>query len=102
VRLVLSSLTLNPTSVPGGSSSTGTVTLNGPAPAGGAVVALSSNNTNATTVPPSVTVAAGSTTATFTVTTKTVVFSTVVTISGSFNGSNQSANVTVMSGVPGL
>ena len=99
---VLSALALSPTSVTGGSSSTGTVTLNGPAPAGGAVVALSSNNTNATTVPPSVTVAAGSTTATFTVTTKTVVFSTVVTISGSFNGSNQSANLTVMSGVPGL
>src|SRR6267378_902279 len=43
--LSLSSMTLNPTSVTGGAqSSTGTVTLSGPAPAGGAQVTLSSNN----------------------------------------------------------
>src|SRR5437016_1787077 len=40
----LSSIALNPTSVTGGSSSTGTVTLSGPAPSGGAPVLLSSNN----------------------------------------------------------
>jgi len=43
--LSLSSLSLNPTSVTGGNSSTGTVTLSGPAPAGGAQVTLSSSNT---------------------------------------------------------
>src|SRR5213080_4964000 len=37
----LTSLTLSPTSVTGGNSSTGTVTLSGPAPSGGAQVALS-------------------------------------------------------------
>ncbi len=59
--LSLSSLALNPTSVAGGNSSTGTVTLSGPAPAGGAQVALSSSNTAAATVPSSVTVPAGAT-----------------------------------------
>ncbi|HYR82572.1 MAG TPA: S8 family serine peptidase, partial [Terriglobia bacterium] len=51
----LSSVALNPTSVNGGSSSTGTVTLSGQAPSGGAVVYLSSSAT-AATVPASVTV----------------------------------------------
>ncbi len=40
----VSSLTLNPTSVTGGSSLTGTVTLNNPAPLGGTAVALSATN----------------------------------------------------------
>src|SRR6059058_512517 len=58
----VSSLTLNPTSVTGGTqSSTGTVTLSGPAPAGGAQVMLSSSNA-AASVPSSVTVPAASTT----------------------------------------
>jgi hypothetical protein len=38
----LASVSLNPTTVVGGGSSTGTVTLSAPAPAGGAVVSLSS------------------------------------------------------------
>ena len=41
--VALSSVSLNPTSVVGGSPSTGTVTLSGPAPAAGIVVALSSD-----------------------------------------------------------
>ncbi len=44
---VISSLSLSPTSVTGGVSSQGTVTLTSAAPAGGAVVTLSSNNTAA-------------------------------------------------------
>ena len=59
-----SSLTLSPASVTGGlESSTSTVTLNGPAPAGGARVALSSSNTAAARVPSDVTVPAGAATA---------------------------------------
>src|SRR6266403_2081749 len=53
----LSSVALNPMSVTGGSPSTGTVILSGPAPSGGAAVSLSSDNTAAATVPASVTVA---------------------------------------------
>src|SRR5213076_862677 len=74
----LSSLTLNPTSVIGGvQSSTGTVTLSGPAPAGGARVALSTNN-GAASVPSSVAVPAGATSATFPVNTSAVAASTTV------------------------
>src|SRR6266446_3731163 len=60
----LASVSVNPASVTGGNSSTGTVTLSGPAPSGGAQVALSSSNTTAARVPASVTVAAGATSAT--------------------------------------
>ena len=93
---LVASVTLNPASVVGGSSSTGTVTLSGAAPAGGAVVALVSNNL-AAQVGASVTVAAGSTTATFPVTTSPVATTTVVTISATYNSSTQSATLTVNS-----
>jgi hypothetical protein len=93
--LSLSSLTLNPTSVVGGNSSTGTVTLSGPAPAGGTQVALSSSNTTAARVPASVTVAAGATSATFTVGTSVVSASTAVTISAAYGGVSRSASLTV-------
>ena len=64
VVATLASVSLNPASVVGGASSTGTVTLSSAAPAGGAVVALASSNMSAApTVPGSVTVAAGATTA---------------------------------------
>ena len=84
----LTSLTLNPASVTGGSSSIGTVALNAPAPAGGAgvVVSLSSSNSAGAAVPPSVTILAGATSATFTVTTVAVPTATTSTISASYNG----------------
>ncbi len=91
----LSSLTLNPTSVVGGvQSSTGTVTLSSPAPAGGAQVALASDS-GAATVPSSVTVSPGATSATFTVNTTPVTGSTPVTISGSYGGVSKSATLMV-------
>jgi sugar lactone lactonase YvrE len=69
VRLV-SSLTLNPTSVRGGVNSTGTVTLTGPATEA-VVVTLTSGTTTVARVPATVTVPAGATTATFAITTLT-------------------------------
>ena len=66
--VALVGVSVNPTAVTGAANSTGTVTLSAAAPAGGAVVALTSSNTNAATVPASVTVAAGATTKTFAVT----------------------------------
>jgi hypothetical protein len=101
---MLSSLSLSPTTVTGGNRSTGTLTLNGPAPSGGAVVSLSSSNPSVATVPPSgsATVPAGSTTATFTVNTNIVLFSTSVTISASYNSPTQSAILKVNSLVPGI
>src|SRR5712691_3377242 len=98
--LSLSSLALNPTSVAGGNSSTGTVTLSGPAPAGDAQVTLSSSNTAAATVPSSVTVAAGATSATFTVSTSVVTASTAVTISAAYGGATRTASLAVTPAPP--
>lgn len=63
----LNGLTLNPNGVVGGANSTGTVTLDEPAPAAGALILLSS--TSGATVPTSVRVSGGATSANFTVTT---------------------------------
>jgi len=93
--LALSNLSLSPTTVIGGSTSTGTVTLSGPAPTGGATVTLSSSNTAAATVPASVLVAAGAKTATFMVSTKVVSKPTNVTISATQNGVTKTASLTV-------
>src|SRR5437660_904278 len=91
----VSSLALNPTSVLGGvQSSTGTVTLSGPAPAGGGQVTLSSSSAS-TSVPASGTVPAGSTGATFTISTSPVATSTVVTISASYGRGSTSASLIV-------
>jgi hypothetical protein len=92
--LTLSSVGLNPTSVTGGSSSTGTVTLDGPAPSYGAVVSLSSS-ASAAMVPPSVTVASGATSATFTVSTSAVTASTPVTVTATYGGAMKTASLTV-------
>ncbi len=67
----LISLTLNPTTVTAPATSTGTVTLSGAAPAGGLTITLNSSDTRKATVPATVTVLAGQTTRTFTVTTLT-------------------------------
>jgi hypothetical protein len=90
----LSAISVSPSSVTGGSSSTGTVTLSGPAPSGGAVVSLSENST-ATSVPASVTVPAGSPSATFTVTTTSVSVATTSTISAAWGSVTQTAALTV-------
>lgn len=67
----LTALTLNPTSVTAPNSSTGTVTLSGPAPAGGISITLRSSDTRKASVPQTVTVLAGQTSRTFTITTLT-------------------------------
>jgi hypothetical protein len=70
------------------------VTLSAPAPASGAAVSLGSSNT-AATVPPSVTVPAGATGATFTVTTGSVSGATTITISAGFGGTTQFAALSI-------
>src|SRR5712692_1623953 len=93
--VAVSSVVLNPTTVIGGSTSQGTVTLNAAAPSGGAVVTLTSSNTAAATVPASITIAAGSTSGTFTATTAGVSAATNVTITASYAGTTQTATLTV-------
>lgn len=65
----LQSFTFSPLTVTAGGTTTGTITLTAPAPTGGAVIALSSNSTHFP-VPATVTIAAGATSASFTVTTQ--------------------------------
>ena len=67
----LASLTLSPTTVAGGNAATGKVTLSAPAPPSGTVIALTDTNP-AATVPSSVTIPAGATSKTFTVSTAVV------------------------------
>ena len=83
-------VTVSPTIVVGGASTQGTVSLNAPAPIGGAVVSLASSNPS-TTVPTTVTVPAGSFSTTFAITTTAVSAVTQLNISGSYNGSAQAA-----------
>lgn len=89
------SLSLNPTTVPEQSPSTGTVTLATAAPEGGAAIALSSSNTVIATVPATVIVPAGATSATFTVSTKSASASTPVMISATYARVTVSATLTV-------
>src|SRR6202008_861509 len=93
----LSAITLNPTSVNGGTPSTGEGTLSGRAPSGGPVVPLSSSTPSVATVPASVTVAAASSVVAFQVTTTAVGSSTTIDISASQSGTSQqqTASLTV-------
>lgn len=63
--LGLGSFVINPPTVIAGTPSQGTITLSGPAPAGGLVVNLTSSATNRATVQPTVTIPAGGTTVSF-------------------------------------
>ena len=92
---MLSALSLNPTTVTGGTSSQGTLTLSSPAPSGGTVVTLSSSNPSIVSLPSSVTVPAGSSGTTFLVTTTPVSLSAAVTITGSYGGATQDVSITV-------
>ena len=89
------SLTLNPMIVQGGKSSTGSITLSAPAPAGGLVVDLSTDNPFIAQIPPFVMVAAGQTKAAFTITTPTVSSTQTASITATSGGKSQSATLTV-------
>jgi hypothetical protein len=99
----LSSLALNPNTAAGGTTTTAnTVTLSTVAPVGGALVALASSNPAAAAVPASVTVAAGSTSATFSIQTFAVTASTAVTVSASYSNNSLNATLTVAAPVVSL
>jgi hypothetical protein len=82
-------------SVVGGNPVTGTVTLSSAAPSGGAVISLSGSDPVILPAPPTVTVAAGATTATFALGTKVVTQVTTSTISGTYGGGTASATFSV-------
>jgi hypothetical protein len=83
----LSTLAITPSSVSGGSSYTGRVTLQQAAPAGGIVVSLTSSD-SAVSVPASVTIDAGKTSVTFSGSTSAVTSTKVVTITATLNGNS--------------
>jgi FG-GAP-like repeat len=97
--LGVASLSLNPTAVTGGNSSTGTVTLTAVAPAA-TTVAIASNNA-AATVPNSVVVPAGSRSRSFSISTTQVAVVTSAVITASLNGTSRSATLTINPGAPG-
>ncbi len=90
----LSSVSVNPSSVTGGQSITGTVSISDPAPAGGASISLSSAS-SAASVPPTVTVPANATSVNFSVSTAAVGATTMGNITASFSGVTKTVNVTI-------
>lgn len=94
VAAALTALSVQPASVQGGSSATGSVALSAAAPSGGAVVALASNH-SAVRVPSSVSVAQGATSASFAITTTTVTVATAASVSATYQGVTRSAALSV-------
>lgn len=95
----IENLTVSPTIVTAPASSTGTVTLNGAAPAGGVTVTLRSSDTEKARVPSSVTVPEGSKSATFVITTLTGRLGggrNTVTITATLGNSSVSATLDIL------
>lgn len=91
----LESITLSHATVPSQSQPTATIKLTAPAPAGNAPIALETNNRDVAKVPANVSVAAGETTATFTIETSTVRDPTVVVIEARYLGVAARTELTV-------
>jgi len=90
----LKSLTISPSSISGGAQPQGIVMLNGQAPAGGAVVTLTSNSPSVSP-PTSVVVDAGSFSASFPIPTNAVAANTTATVTASYGGASAQAQVTL-------
>jgi hypothetical protein len=93
----VASVQLDAERVAGGTPVTGTVTLSGPAPAGGAIVGLSSDYRENATVPSQVQVPEGATQAFFTVTTYPSAFERLVNIQADSPSGPDSRALTVLS-----
>ena len=92
--VTLSTVSASPNPVYGGQASTGTVTLSAAAPAGGALVALSSASP-AFSVPANVTVAQGVVNATFAIATTTSTVTATGTLAATYAGSTRTTTFTV-------
>src|ERR1019366_8109598 len=92
----LSSITLNPSTVAGGTSTTANaVTLDNPAPSTGASVTLTSSNPAIVSVPATVAVPVGATSTSFAIATSSVTSTTSAVISSTYAGITQTATLTV-------
>jgi len=97
------SLSISPQTIQSQGQPQATVTLASAAPAGGALVVLSSNDTSTARVPASVTVPGGARSTTFIIDTSTVITNTSVVITAMYAGASMSATLTVTpSGTGGL
>jgi hypothetical protein len=90
-----SALSLNPSSIQGQGQPQATVTLPSAAPDGGALVVVTSSNPGVAKAPSTVTVAAGSRSASFLIDTATVLSPVSVTISASYAGATMFSTLTV-------
>jgi hypothetical protein len=94
----LSTFTLNPTTIRGGQSTTGTITLDAAAGAGGVSIALSSNDASAVTFPQTVVIPEGKTSATVNISAASRQTSKTVTLTATYNGTTLTANLTITPG----
>ena len=90
----LTSLTISPSSVKGGTTATGKVTLSSIAPVGGMVVTLAAQGVGGS-VPASVTILAGKTTATFAVATKKVSSKSNLLVTGTLGPVQKNSVLTI-------
>ena len=88
-------LALNPTSLTGGSSSTGTVTISQPPASTSVVVNLTISGTDGQ-LPATVTVPAAATTATFSISTNAVAKDETLTVTAALNQTQKTANLTIL------
>jgi DNA-binding beta-propeller fold protein YncE len=97
--IVPNSYTLSPwTMIGAGVTTTATVTLNQPAPVGGAVLTLSASDPKAAKVPSTVTVPAGQSSVSFPVQGSGVSATTTVTLNATYNGGTAGTSLTVAPG----
>ena len=92
--LGVTSLTITPSTLGGGSNAQGTVTLSATAPSGGTTVTLTNSNPSVATIPPSVLVPGGTSSATFQITTVPVGVPNTVTVTATY-ATSVSATLTV-------
>jgi RHS repeat-associated protein len=98
----LTNLTITPSSVSGGTTATGTITMTAPAPTGGLLVSLASRHRNFATVPSGVTVPGGATTASFTIAAQAVKSTHTVDLTATYASVTKTAPLTVTKNVASL
>lgn len=96
--LLVSALSCAPSSIGNGVTAACTVTLSKAAPAGGAMVAVSSNS-GALSVPAAVTVAAGASTANFTATPTTITLDQTAAVTATLGNGSQTVTLTLVTSV---
>ena len=94
IPAVVHAIASSPSSVAGGGTSTGTVTLSSPAPTGGIMVTLSSASSDAT-IPSAATILAGNSTVTFPITAAIVPLQETFNLSATYAGKTVSSGFTI-------